>query len=91
VILIGFGRERLVASVLIIEGLSIFVLGAVLTNRMGATGMIIGAVCALAGVSNWLLPLFTFRSFRAGDKFRAEMPSTGILPEKIQSPEADWV
>jgi O-antigen/teichoic acid export membrane protein len=91
VILIGFGRERLVASVLIIEGLSIFVLGAVLTKRMGATGMIIGAVCALAGVSNWLLPLFTFRSFRAGDKFRAEMPSTGILPEKIQSPEADWV
>ncbi len=55
-VLLGYGRERFVAGVLMVEGVLILTLGTVFALNRGATGMILGAVCALAAISNWMLP-----------------------------------
>lgn len=79
VVLMGFGRERFVAMVLIGEGLLIALAGGIMTARAGATGMILGAVCALACVSNWLLPLFALRSLRDLRASHAQLPGVNQI------------
>ncbi len=74
IILVGFGRERFAALVHIGEGLLIAMTGAALTSRSGATGTILGAVCALACVSNWILPVVAVRALRALRASHAQLP-----------------
>jgi len=76
IVLIGFGRERLVASLLGVEGILILVAGALLTRSLGPTGMILGAVIALAAVSNWSLPLLARRA--AGEASKSKLLSSSV-------------
>ena len=74
VILIGLGRERLVSAVLITEGVVIMILGSLLAQRLGPSGMILGLVVGLAVVSGWFLPL-TARSALANIRGISTPPS----------------
>jgi membrane-bound ClpP family serine protease len=90
IILIGLGRERLVAGVHSVEGVLILILGTALTARSGPTGMILGAVCALACASNWMLPLFAWRSF-AQPRSGSKMSSSKGQTDAIRVVEGEWV
>lgn len=55
-VLMGLGRERRVAAVLLSEGIAMIVLGSILSLTFGATGMIGGMVVAALAFSTWRLP-----------------------------------
>jgi O-antigen/teichoic acid export membrane protein len=55
-VLMGLGRERRVAAVLIAEGVAMVVLGSLLSLSFGTTGMIGGMVIAALAFSTWRLP-----------------------------------
>ena len=64
ILAMGLGRERHVSYVLAGESVLIMGLGSALTMKMGPTGMILGAVCSLALLSNWILPFIALRTLR---------------------------
>jgi O-antigen/teichoic acid export membrane protein len=89
VVCVGFGKERLVAGVLLGEGIVILTLGCVLSISQGAPGMILGAVCSLAVVSNWIFPLYGYRAIsRAKTAFDA--PTQEEI-QRLHLAEEEWV
>ena len=63
-VLMGLGRERRVALILIIEGSVMLTLGSILAASHGAIGMIGGMVIGGLIVSNWILPWTAREEFR---------------------------
>ena len=90
VVLIGFGRERFVATILIAEGCLILILGGVFAAFAGAIGMIGGAVCALACVSNWAFPICARRALSGATLAIRRSSKDDAAPRGLRSAEEDW-